>query len=388
MKRLGRKTKVMPLPKASSDVMKDIKKKYGAHAISIASEIPRFDVIPSGSLCLDYTTGIGGLPSGRVIEYAGEPGSGKSTLAMHSMNNALKMYPDRAGVFFDLEQKVTIDWMGNFIEDMDRVMILNPDHIEQTTDMYRELVKTGEVCVVVLDSIGGAPTRRTTEKSAEIGNFGGNAMGIGEFARNAATLGGKNKCTTIGINQIRQDMSGYRRLMTPGGEAWKHACSLRVQTKRGPDKYIEKKSNGEEIQVGYDVILKIVKSGIGTPFRATKYRFYSERSESGAFGVDRVDEIVRLARLAEVVEKRGGWYYHSLLPDGKINGEASLVSYASGKPGFADALECQIREKMSKGEAIMGASVTFDEEYAEQDDNGFLARKLNVEEPGDDVQTV
>jgi recombination protein RecA len=369
----------MPLPKAAVDVMKDIRKKYGEHSISTASTIPNFDVVQSGSLCLDYITGIGGLPSNRVIEYAGEPGSGKSTLAMHTMNNALKMWPDRAAVFFDLEQKVTVDWMTNFIDDMDRVLILNPDHIEQATDMFKDFVKTGDVSVVVLDSIGGAPTRRTTEKSSEIANFGGNAMGVGDFARHAATLGGKYRCLTVCINQIRQDMQGYRRFMTPGGEALKHACSLRVQTKRGPDKYIEKKANGEEVQVGYDVILKIVKSGVGTPYRATKYRFYSEQSKSGAFGVDRLDEIMRLARLSEVIGKRGGWYYHEELPDGKINGEAALLDFAGEMPEFADTIEAQIRAKIAKGEAIAGASVSFDEEYAEQDDNGFLARKLNVD---------
>jgi len=266
---------------------------------------------------------------------------------------------------------------------MDRVLILNPDHIEQATDMFREFVKTGDVCCVVLDSIGGAPTRRTTEKSAEIGNFGGNSMGVGEFARHAATLGGQCRCITTGINQIRQDMLGYRRFMTPGGEAWKHACSLRVQTKRGPDKYVEKKSNGEEVQVGYDVIVKTVKSGIGTPFRATKYRFYSEPSKSGAFGVDRLDEIMRLARLSEVIEKRGGWYYHSDLPDGKIQGEANLLDYASEMTDFADEVERQIRSKISKGETITGASTTFDEEYAEQEDNGYIARKLSVGELND-----
>ena len=375
----------MTLPKATSDVIKKIRSQYGDQAVYLASSIPPFQIVPSGSLCLDYITGIGGLPSNRVVEYAGDPQSGKSTLAMHSMNNALKMYPDRLGVYFDLEQKITPDWMSNFIEDMDRVLVLNPDHIEQATDMFREFAKTGEVCVVTLDSVGGAPTRRTTEKSAEIANFGGNAMGIGEFARSAATLGGKYRILTIGINQIRQDMSGYRRFMTPGGEAWKHACSLRVQFKRGADKYNEKKPNGEEIQVGYDVVVKTVKSGIGTPFRATQYRFYTEPSKSGAFGVDRLDEIMRLARLSGTIEKRGGWYYHSDLPDGKIQGEANLVDYASEMPDFADEIERQIRSKIAKGEAIAGASITFDEEYADQEDNGFLARKLKEAGADDDM---
>lgn len=372
----------MALPKSVLDVMKDMKKKYGDHIVSTASDIPQFSIVPSGSLCLDYVTGIGGLPSNRVIEYAGEPGSGKSTLAMHTMNNALKASPGRIGLFFDFEQKLTQPWIANFVEDMDRLLILSPDHIEQGTDVFRDYVKTGDVCCAVVDSIGGAPTRRTTEKSAEIGNFGGNAMGVSDFARTVATFGGKYDCLTVGINQIRQDMSGYRRLITPGGEAWKHACTLRIQVKRGPDKYNEKKSNGEEVQVGYDVILKIVKSGVGTPFRATKYRFYSERSKSGAFGVDRLDEIMRLARLAEVIEKRGGWYYHPELPGGNIQGEANLVDYSAEFPEFADLVESQIRAKMASGEAIAGASVSFDEEYAEQDDNGFLARKLSVEEPG------
>jgi len=171
-------------------------------------------------------------------------------------------------------------------------------------------------------------------------------------------------------------MDGFKRLMTPGGMALKHACSLRVQFRRGPDKYIEKRSNGEEIQVGYDVIVKTVKSGVGTPFKATKYRFYSERSETGAFGVDRLDEIMRLGKLAEVFERRGGWYYHPGLPDGKIQGEAALLEYARTSAVFYSQVEKQIVEKISKGEAIAGASIMFDEEYAEQEDNGYLARKL------------
>lgn len=369
----------MAVNKDAEELLKAIKKKFGDKSASSAADIERFDVIPSGSLCLDYITEIGGLPSNRIVEYAGEPGSGKSTLAMHSMNNALRMYPDRIGLFFDLEQKVTPDWMDNFIDDMDRVYVLNPDHIEQATDMYKESVRTGQVCVVVLDSIGGAPTKRTVDKSAEIASFGGNSIGVGEFARNASTLGGKYRCLTIGINQVRQDMAGFRRLMTPGGEAWKHACSLRVQVKRGPDKYVEKQPNGEEIQVGYDVVLKTVKSGVGTPFRATKYRFYSKPSKSGAFGVDRMDEVMRLARLSEVITRRGGWYYHAGLPDGKINGETNLLDYASEMPEFVNEVEAQIRAKIDKGESIAGASTTFDAELADVDNSEYLARKLDVD---------
>lgn len=375
----------MVLSRNISDLMRDIKKKHGEHAISMASEIPKYDSIPSGSLCLDYITEVGGMPSNRVVEYVGEPGSGKSTLAMHSMNNALRMYPDRYAVFIDLEQKLTTDWMAQFVDDMGRVILVNPEHIEQATDRYKDLVRSGEICCVVLDSIGGAPTKRTTEKSSETASYGGNSIGVGDFARNAATLGGKFNCLTIGINQIRQDMAGFRRLTSPGGEAWKHACTLRVHVKRGPDKYIEKMPNGEEIQVGYDVVVKTVKSGVGTPFRATKYRFYSKRSESGAFGVDHVDEVIRMSRLSETVEKRGGWYYHSELPDGKIQGEPNLLRYAVETPSFVDVLERQVREKITKGEAITGASITFDEEYADQEDNGYLARKLKeAEEAADD----
>jgi recombination protein RecA len=360
-----------------SKAISDLRKKHGDHAISTASEIPQFVPIPSGSLCLDYITEIGGLPSNRVVEYVGDPQSGKSTLAMHTLNNALKMYPERYGLFIDLEQKLTTDWMANFVEDMDRVLVINPEHIEQATDRYKDFVRSGEICICVLDSIGGAPTKRTSDKSAEIASFGGNSIGVGEFARNAATLGGKFSTLTIGINQVRVDMDGFRRLTSPGGQAWKHACSLRVHIKRGNDKYNEKQSNGEEIQVGYDVVVKTVKSGVGTPFRATQYRFYSHRSQTGAFGVDRVDEVIRMGRLAEVFERRGGWYYHTALPDdGKIHGEPALLAHAVQTPAFVDQIEQEVRAKIAKGESIVGASITFDSEYAETDDNGYLARKL------------
>lgn len=209
----------MSRPPLSVLKLKDkLTKQYGEKSVMFASEIPQYEVVSSGSLALDYAIGIGGIPTNRAIEIGGEPGTGKTTLALHIVNNFLNSYPERAAVILDIENRLTADWVAAFVKDSERVIILKPDSMEKATDMYVDFVKTGEVSVVVVDSIGGAPTERVINKSAEIGDVGGNAAAVSRFARFAQTLSGKYDCATIGINQVRADMSGYNRYMCLTGD--------------------------------------------------------------------------------------------------------------------------------------------------------------------------
>lgn len=359
-------------------LMASLEKKYNVEgrppSVLRASEIPPYDTFSTGSLALDYAIGIGGLPTNRVVEIAGEPGAGKTTLVLHSVNNALKKFPTKVALYLDIENRLTSDWVASFVEDSDRVIILKPDHMEQATDMYVEAVTSGEICVAVVDSIGGAPSQRVTQKSATIGDVGGNALSVSRFSRFAQTLSGKYECCTIGINQVRDDMDGYNRLNTPGGNAWKHAVSLRVELKKGKGKAYDK-IKGEELQVGYSVIAKVHKNSLAAPFRSSSYWFYNVDSKYG-FGVDKTFEIVNLSFLTGVLENpaSGSFVHHSFdTANNKIRGWDNVVSHVLANPEVAEVLTTEVLDTLKKGDTS-GITSTF----SEDDPEGLVDEAVDV----------
>lgn len=349
----------MSSPSLSVLKLKDkLTKQYGEKSVMFASEIPQYEVVSSGSLSLDYAIGIGGIPTNRAIEIGGEPGTGKTTLALHIVNNFLNAYPERAAVILDIENRLTADWVSAFVKDSERVIILKPDSMEKATDMYVDFVKTGEVSVVVVDSIGGAPTERVINKSAEIGDVGGNAIAVSRFARFAQTLSGKYDCATIGINQVRADMSGYKRYTTPGGMAWVHAVSLRIELKKGKDKVYDG-TGDDKVQVGNTVVARIHKNSLAAPYRTTSYWFYHVPSKYG-FGIDQREELSRLSMLTGVVEQRAqGSYYHPSFPEGKIRGKDNVMKFLDEN---AEAFETVRRDVIASlsGGGVDGVAQTFD----------------------------
>lgn len=345
-----------------------LEKSFGKDSVMFASDIPPYRVVSTGSISLDFAIGIGGLPTNRVVEIAGEPGTGKSTLALHIVDNFLKDNPERGALYIDMESRMTPDWLNAFVDEPERVIIVKPDHVEEATDIYTEAIKSGAISVVIFDSIGGSPTIRTTEKSATIGNYGGNALGVSRFANAATTLGGKYDVCTVGINQVRDDMDGYNRLMTPGGKAWKHAASLRIELKRGKEKLMEK-IREEELQVGYDVIAKIHKNSLSAPFRQCSYWFYNIECSKG-FGVDTLDEIVRLSLLTGVVERTSTvGYYHASI--GKVNGRDNMIKAIKDSPEATETIKNEVLQQLNEGHTE-GVVSSFDEmERSDSNDTGI-----------------
>ena len=329
----------------------ELAKAYGDRSVMYVDEIPPYEVFSSGSLGLDYATGINGFPTNRAIELAGSPGAGKTTLALHTVNNRLKFDEargdDRGAVYIDQENRLTPDWVSNFVENPEKVIIVKPDTMEEATDIYVKACKSEAIGIVVMDSIGGAPSQRVTEKSATSGNIGGNALAVTRFAQFATGMSGKYDVTTIGINQIRQDMDGFNRLVTPGGEAWKHACSLRVWVRPGQGKVFDK-INGEEIQVGYTVQAKIVKNSLGAPHKTAWWWFYNIESKYG-FGVDWKDEVIRVGFLVGAIEKKSTvTYYHPTVGD--VRGKDNMIEALKASPEALELIQEIVRQKMASHE--------------------------------------
>lgn len=334
-------------------LMGELQEQFGTESVMMASQIPTRPLISSGSLALDFAIG-GGMPTDRIVEVAGAEGTGKTSLALLTMQQFLDAQPDRGALILDVEHKLSSAWVEQLIgaERMQRVILAWPDTAEQATDIYTKAVKTGQVSFVLFDSIAGAPTQRVTEKSAEIGNVGGNALAITRFAQLASIYSQKYNTLTFVINQVRDDMEGFHRVITPGGRALKHACVLRIQLKKGKAK-VDEEVNGEKIQVGYTVVGKVVKNQQAAEGRTAWWWFFKIPTEKWGFGVDRLDEIVRLATLTKVIATSGGWYTHDMLPADKngvhkIQGLARLTEYIKDHPEIHAPLAEQVMARLNE----------------------------------------
>lgn len=228
-------------------VLRDINKKFGKTVAQVGVQSLDSDgVLSLGSPSFDYCL-YGGIPEGRIVEFSGAEGSGKTTsaflVAASYQREELKRHPDnpRAIVLLDNEGTADERWGALLGYDMSenapvKTILIRPEaqSAEEIFDMALDLLKTGEVGLLIFDSIATLVPMQIAEESMEKKAMGGIAASLTRFANTAVGLLRKYKATLIGINQVRENISGYGDpLLTPGGRAWKHQCSVRVMFKRG-----------------------------------------------------------------------------------------------------------------------------------------------------------
>lgn len=326
-----------------------------------AKEMPKRAAISCGSLAVDYASGIGGFPQDRLIEIAGLEGTGKTTLALLAMANTMDANPGKAALIMDFEHKLDRDWLRKLLgpEREKRVILTWPDFAEHGTNLYIDAVSgsetkkiaPGQVCCALWDSIAAAPTLRRND-DREVASFGGNSIAITDFANIAAAMSHKYVCQTIVINQVREDFSGYHQHKTVGGNGLRYMCSQRWITKKGKGKFNER-INGEDVQIGFEVAVKLYKSGLSPGGRTATYRFYNVDTEEYGFGVDTMEEIVRLGVLTGAIERRGAWYVNPVLPDvkgeNKILGRDRLEAFLRANPDAQKAVSADVMHRLQTG---------------------------------------
>lgn len=294
-----------------------------------------------------------------------------TSLALLTMRTFLQN-TDRYGVLLDCEHKSDAEWVAQLLgeEFMERLFIVQPLHIEQATDMYvsfvggneKEGIPPGQVCCAILDSIGGAASMQSVNKSAEIGTMGGNAQGVGRFARVAASYSNVHECLTIGINQVRDHFSLPNAINRPGGHAWKHAIVQAVQLSKAAGRVTEK-VYGEDVLVGQEVKGRVLKNGCAPPHRIAKWWFFNVPTDSRGVGIDTFEEIERLSILTDVVTRAGAWYKHQALPGGQVKGRDQLKAALSADDALWSTIVSETRARLAEVAdqvAPMGAPVEED----------------------------
>ncbi len=230
-----------------AEVMKKISKKYGDNVVRVGAQDLTVDgVLSLGSPSLDFCI-YGGVPEGRIVEFSGPEGSGKTTnafLAAASYQRAeVKRNSEnpRSIVFLDNEGTLDREWAAKMGYDISEdatvpTILIRPEaqSAEEIFDMALDMLKTGEVGLLIFDSIATLVPMQIADESMEKQQMGGIAKALTRFANTAIGLLRKYKATLIAINQVRENIGGYGpALSTPGGRAWKHACSMRLMFKRG-----------------------------------------------------------------------------------------------------------------------------------------------------------
>lgn len=288
-------------------IIKDINKKHKAEIINKGVVYQDIERIPFSSPRMNYMT-YGGLPIGRMVELSGEQSSGKSTCALDIIKNAQIKYPDKQCVFIDVERTFDSRWAVTNGVDVDSLILVTPDEqtAEQLFEISKALIESSEVSVCVLDSIGSLVSAQAYDKTLEENTYGGVSKPLTLFANVIIPICARTGCLFIAINQVREDMnSRYGGLITPGGKAFKHACSVRMEFRKSTyvDQDGKEVTQSAENPAGHYTKVNLIKSKVCRIDRKVGTFLLNYMD-----GIDYISDIIDLCVSKDIIVKAGAWY--------------------------------------------------------------------------------
>lgn len=306
---------------ALENAMKKIEKDFGKGAIMRLGDLAEkmnLEVISSGSLAVDLAVGVGGYPRGRVIEIYGPESSGKTTLALHAIASAQKA--GGIAAFIDAEHALDPVYARHLGVDTADLLISQPDNGEQALEITEELVRSGAIDIIVVDSVAALVPKAEIEGEMGDSHVGLQARLMSQALRKLTGIISKSKAIVIFINQLREKvgiMFGNPETTT-GGRALKFYASVRMEIRKG-----------EAIKSGTDVIgnrarLKVVKNKVAPPFRNCEVDIMY------GTGISKEGTLLDLGSSMEILEKSGTWYSYKgeRLGQGKENVKNYLKEHA------------------------------------------------------------
>ncbi len=313
-----------------------IEKDFGKGAIMKLGDKPAVSVetIPTGALALDVALGVGGIPRGRIIEVYGPESSGKTTLAQHIVAECQK----KGGIaaFVDAEHALDPEYARNLGVNIDELLISQPDTGEQALDITEELVRSGAVDIIVVDSVAALVPKAEIEGSMEDQQMGLQARLMSKALRKLTGIIGKTNTTVIFINQLRQKigvMYGNPETTT-GGNALKYYASVRMEIKRVEGL----KGDGED--VGNHVRVRVLKNKVAPPFRTAEFDIIFGK------GICKIGNILDVAVDLDIVKKAGSWFSFN---DEKLGqGRDKAKEFLAENPEILNTVEKLVREKLAE----------------------------------------
>ena len=317
--------------KALQLTLDKLDKTYGKGTVMKMGDkaVEEVEVIPSGSLGLDLALGVNGYPKGRVIEIYGPESSGKTTLTLHA--NAEAQKAGGIAAFIDAEHAFDRTYAEKLGVDIENLIISQPDNGEQALEIAENLIRSGAIDIVVIDSVAAL-----TPKSEIEGEMGDSKMGLharlmSQALRKLTGTISKTHCTVFFINQLREKigvMFGNPETTT-GGNALKFYASVRLDIRRS-----SQIKDGENV-IGNRTKVKVVKNKVAPPFRTAEFDImYGE-------GVSKTGEILDLAVEFEIIKKAGSWFSYG---DTKLGqGRDAVKVLIKDNPELADELEQKIK---------------------------------------------
>ncbi len=321
--------------KALELTLNKLEKTYGKGTVMTLGSQPveEQDAIPTGSIGLDIAMGIGGYPRGRVIEIYGPESSGKTTLALHAIAEAQK----KGGIaaFIDAEHAFDRFYAKNLGVDVENLIISQPDYGEQALEIVDNLIRSGAIDIVVVDSVAAL-----TPKSEIEGEMGDSKMGLharlmSQALRKLTSSIAKTNSTVIFINQLRDKIGVVfgNPETTTGGNALKFYSSARLDVRRSTQ---IKDSQGNVM--GNKTRVKVVKNKVAPPFKTAEFDImYGE-------GISRVGELLDLAVDFDIIKKSGSWFSYG---DTKLGqGRDAVKNLIADNPELMEELEEKIKEHL------------------------------------------
>lgn len=323
--------------KALEATLASIEKQFGKGAIikmDCNSYSEGIEVIPTGCLPLDIALGVGGLPRGRIVEIYGPESSGKTTVALHVIAEAQKMGGTAA--FIDAEHALDPIYAQKLGVDIGSMYVSQPDTGEQGLEITEQLVRSGGIDIVVVDSVAALTPKAEIEGEMGDSFIGLQARLMSQALRKLTGCISKSKTLVIFINQLREKvgvMFGNPET-TPGGKALKFYSSIRLDVRK-----VDTIKNGQDM-VGSRTRVKVVKNKVAPPFKTAEFDImYGE-------GVSRLGCLIDAAIDTGVIEKSGSWFSYNQDKIGQ--GRENVKAYLSSHPETTDEIEKIVREKLVK----------------------------------------
>jgi len=325
--------------KALQLTLDKLDKAYGKGTVMKLGDqaVEEVEAIPSGSLGVDLALGVNGYPRGRIIEIYGPESSGKTTLTLHAIAEAQKA--GGIAAFIDAEHAFDRGYAEKLGVDVVNLIISQPDNGEQALEIAENLIRSGAIDIVVIDSVAAL-----TPKSEIEGEMGDSKMGLharlmSQALRKLTGTISKTNCTVFFINQLREKigvMFGNPETTT-GGNALKFYASVRIDIRRS-----SQIKDGENV-IGNRTKVKIVKNKVAPPFKTAEFDImYGE-------GVSKTGEILDLAVEFEIIRKAGSWFSYG---DTKLGqGRDAVKALIKDNPEMAEELELKIKDSIKQNMA-------------------------------------